>query len=83
MSARNARTNDENRPNEADRYAAVRDPGATPRRSLKNDNVAVVHSSEIDSEPNTELYEAYEEDEENDSAAPRKGDHEETHKTIP
>lgn len=91
----NAKPNDENRPMSTDKYAGVRDPGATPRRTLKNDKVAVVHSSDLDSEPNTEMYEAYEGDEnrqeENqpediapgESAAPRRGDKEEVHKTIP
>ena len=46
-----------------DRFGAVRDPGATPRRKLKNDNIAVVHSSDVDSEPNSEIYEAYEDEE--------------------
>jgi hypothetical protein len=63
MSAQNVTPNDENRPLNVDKYAAVRDPGATPRRDLKNDKVAVVHSSDLDSEPNTEMYEAYEGDE--------------------
>jgi hypothetical protein len=91
----NARSNDENRPMQTDRFAGVRDPGATPRRSLKNDNVAVVHSSDLDSEPNTEMYEAYEGDDDRQednqpedisprrSTAPREGGKEEAHKTIP
>lgn len=61
-SNQNAKPTDENRPLNTDKYAAVRDPGATPRRDLKNNNVAVVHSSDLDSEPNTEMYEAYEGD---------------------
>ena len=95
MSAQNARPNDENRPTSTDKFAGVRDPGATPRRNLKNDKVAVVHSSDLDSEPNTEMYEAYEGEENRqednqpedlsarESAAPLKGGKEEVHKTIP
>lgn len=97
MSAEKAkpREDDENSPMSVDKYAAVRDPGATPRRSLKNNNIAVVHSSDLDSEPNTEMYEAYEGEENRQEdnqpeditpgkiAAPRKGDKEETHKTNP
>ena len=102
MSAQNASSRDQNntpkdqnRPMSTDKFAGVRDPGATPRRSLKNDNIAVVHSSDLDSEPNTEMYEAYEGDEDRaednqpedisprETAAPLKGKSEETHKTIP
>lgn len=94
MSAENQNQQNENRGiKNTDKYAAVRDPGATPRRDLKNDNVAVVHSSDLDSEPNTEMYEAYEADDGADddaneeslskSAAPKKGGKEEVHKTIP
>lgn len=97
MSAERSRPiqNDENRPTNTDKYAAVRDPGATPRRDLKNNNIAVVHSSDLDSEPNTEMYEAYEGEENRQEdnqpedispgqiGAPRKDGKEETHKTIP
>ena len=71
--------------NRHDRLDAARDPGAVPRRDLKNDDVAVVSSSEIDPDPNSEIYEAYE-DEDNapaPSAAPQKGGQEQPHKTIP
>ena len=44
------------------RLDAARDPGAVPRQRLEKDQIAVIHSSEIDPDPITDAYEAYAEE---------------------
>jgi hypothetical protein len=58
-------------PGSPHRLDAVRDPGAVPRQRLEKDRIAVIHSSEIDPDPNTDAYEAYAEEPPFSTAAPK------------
>ena len=59
------------------RLAAARDPGAIPKKNLKQDNIAALNSNDLDTEPNSEVYEAYEDSHQ------RINHPDEPHKNIP